>query len=116
MKNATRIKNKKKLILFDDMIADTLSNKSFYPIVTELIIRGRKLNIFLVFITLSYFAVSKDIRLNCIHYIVMKIPNKRELQQIAFHHSSDADFQDFMNLYEFPAKKKQAKKITKNSF
>ena len=82
------------------MIADTLSNKSFYPIVTELIIRGRKLNIFLVFITLSYFAVSKDIRLNCIHYIVMKIPNKRELQQIAFHHSSDADFQDFMNLYK----------------
>ena len=82
------------------MIADTLSNKKLNPILTELFIRGRKLNICLVFITQSYFAVPKNIRLNSTHYFVMKIPNKRELQQIAFNHSSDIDFQNFMNLYE----------------
>ena len=82
------------------MIADILSNKKPDPIVTELFIRGRKLYISLVFITQSYFAVPKNIRLNSTHYFVMKIPNKRELQQIAFNHSSDIDFQDFMNLYE----------------
>ena len=77
-----------------------LRNKKLNPIVTELFIRGRKLNISLVFITQSYFAVPKNIRLNSTHYFVMKIPNKRELQQIAFNHSSDIDFQNFMNLYE----------------
>ena len=82
------------------MIADMLSNKKLNPIVTELFIRGRKLNISLVFITQSYFAVPKNIRLNSTHYFVMKIPNKRELQQIAFNHSSDIYFQDFMNLYK----------------
>ena len=81
-------------------MADMLSNKKLNPIVTELFIRGRKLNISLVFITQSYFAVPKNIRLNSTHYFVMKIPNKRELQQIAFNHSSDIDFQDFMNLYK----------------
>ena len=79
------------------MIADMHSNKKLNPIVTELFIRGRKLNIPLVFITQSYFAVPKNIRLNSTHYFVMKIPNKRELQQIAFNHSLDIDFQDFMN-------------------
>ena len=93
-------KKRKILIVFDDMIADMLSNKKLNPIVTELFIRGRKLNISLVFITQSYFAVPKNIRLNSTHYFVMKIPNKRELQQIAFNHSSDIDFQDFMNLYK----------------
>ena len=82
------------------MLADMLSNKKLNPILTELFIRGRKLNICLVFITQSYFAVPKNIRLNSTHYFVMKIPNKRELQQIAFNHSSDIDFQDFMNLYK----------------
>ena len=93
-------KKRKILIVFDNMIADMLSNKKLNPIVTELFIRGRKLNISLVFITQSYFAVPKNIRLNSTHYFVMKIPNKRELQQIAFNHSSDIDFQDFMNLYK----------------
>ena len=79
------------------MISNVLSNKKLYPIVTELFIRGRKLNISLVFITQSYFAVPKNIRLNSTHYFVMKIPNKRELQQIVFNHSSDIDFQDFMS-------------------
>ena len=62
------------------MITDILSNKTFRPIVTELLIRGRKLNISLVFITQSYFFVPKNIRLNSTHYFLMKIPNKRELQ------------------------------------
>ena len=79
---------------FDDMIADMLSNKKLNPIVTELFIRSRKLNISIVFITRSYFAVPKNIRLNSTHYFIMKIPNKRELQQVAFNHSSDIDFSD----------------------
>ena len=82
------------------MIADIPSNKKLNPIVTELYIRGRKLNISLVFITQSYFAVPINIRLNSRHYFVMKVPNKRELRQISFNHSSDIDFQYFMNLYK----------------
>ena len=74
------------------------SNKKLNPIVTEFFIRGRRLNISLVFMTKSYFAVPKNFRLNSTHYFVMKIPNKRELQQIAFNHSLDIDFQDFINL------------------
>ena len=66
------------------MIADTLSNKKLNPIVTELFIRGRTLKIYLAFITQSYFSVPKNIRLNYTHYFIMKTPNKRELQQIAF--------------------------------
>ena len=93
-------KKRKILIAFDDMIADMLSNKKFSTIATELFIRGRKLNISLVFITQYYFALPKSIRLNSTHYIVMKIQNKTELQQVAFNHSSDVDFQDFMNLYK----------------
>ena len=68
-------KKRKILIVFDDMIADMLSNKNLNPIVTKLFIRGRKLNIFLVFITQSYFAVPKIIRLNSTHYFIVKIPN-----------------------------------------
>ena len=82
------------------MISDMLSNKKISSVVTELFIRGRKLNISPDFMTQSYFAVSKNIRLNSRHYFVMKIPKKRELQQIVFNHSSDIDFQDFMNLYK----------------
>ena len=93
-------KERKILIVFDDMIADMLSNKKINPIVTELFIRDRKLNISIVFITQSYFAVPKNIRLNSTHYFIMKISSKRELQQISFNHSSDIDFQDFMNLYK----------------
>ena len=95
-------KKRKILIVFDDMIADMLCYKKFHPIVTELFIRGRKLNTSLVFITQSYFAIPKNIRLNSTHNFVTKIPKKRELQQIAFEHSPDIDFQDFINLYEKP--------------
>ena len=98
-------KNRKILIVFDVMVADMLSDKMLNPIVTELNIKGRKLNISLVFITQSYFAVPKNIRLNSTHYFIMKIQSKQELQQTAFNHSSDIDFKDFMNLYKkFTAK------------
>ena len=63
-------------------------------------IRGRKLNISFVFITQSYFKVLKDVRLNFTHFFIMKIPNKRELQQIVFNHSSDINFKDFINIYK----------------
>ena len=82
------------------MIADMLSHKKLNPIVTELFIRRRKLKISLIFNTRSYFAVPNTIRLNSTHYFLMEIPNKRELQQISFNHSSDTDFQDFMDLYK----------------
>ena len=70
---------RKKLIVFDDMIADIMTNKRFQAIIKELFIRRRKLNISLVFITQSYFSVPKDVRLNTTHYFIMKINNKREL-------------------------------------
>ena len=74
----------KTLIVFDDIIPDMPSNKRLNPIVTELFIRGRKLSICLVFIAQFYFALPKNIRLNSTHYFIMKIPNKRELQQFGF--------------------------------
>ena len=93
-------KERKILIVFDDMIADMINNKKLNSIVTELFIRGRKLNISLVFITQSYFKVPKDVRLNSTHFFIMKIPNKRELQQIALNHSSDINSKDFIKIYK----------------
>ena len=69
-------KGRKILLVFDDMIADMINSEKINSIVTELFITGRKLNISFVFITQSYFKVPKDIRLNCIHVLIMKIPNK----------------------------------------
>ena len=92
-------KEHKILIVFDDMIADIIKNKKLNSIVTELFIRGRKLNISLVFITQSYFKVRKDVRLNTTHFFISKIPNKRELQQIVLNHSSDISTKDFKNIY-----------------
>ena len=77
-----------------------LSNEKLDPIVNVLLISGRKLNISLVFIKESYFAMSKNIRLNSLHYSIMKIQNKQELQNIAINHLSDIDFKDFMNFYK----------------
>ena len=91
-------KENKILIVFDDMIADMINNKKLNSIVTELFIRGRKLNISLVFITQSYFKVPKDVRLNTTHFFITKIPNKRELQEIAQNHSSDISTKDFINI------------------
>ena len=81
------------------MIANMINNNKLNSIVTELFIRGRKLNISLVFITQSYFKVPKDVRLNTSHFFIAKIPNKRELQQIAINHSSDINTKDFSNIY-----------------
>ena len=88
------------MIVFDDMIADMINNKKLNSIVTGLFIRGRKLNISIVFIIQSYFKVPKDVRLNSTHFLIMKFLNKRELQQIALNHSSDIDFKDFMRIYK----------------
>ena len=76
-----------------------LSNKRLSSMVTELFIRGRKLNISIVFITQSYIFVPKNIGLNYTHYFIIKIPNKRELQQTAFNHLPDINFKDSMNYY-----------------
>ena len=65
----------------------------------ELFIRCRKLNISLCFLTQSYFSVPKDARLNCTRYIIFKLNNKRELQNIAINHSSDIDNKDFVSVY-----------------
>ena len=91
-------KKRKILTVFNDLIADMLSNAKLNPVVTELFIRGRKLNISLVFITQYYFAASKNVRRNSTHNFLIKTPSKRELQEIAFNHSSDIDFQHFMNI------------------
>ena len=82
------------------MIADLIHNKKLNSVVTELFIRDRKLNISLSFIKQSYFKVPKDVRLNTTHFFIMKIPNKRELQQIAINHSSYIDFKDFVRIYK----------------
>ena len=94
--------NKKRniLIVFDDMIADTLSNRKLNPVVTELYLRGRKVNISIAFITQCYFAAPKNISLNPTHFLIMKISNKALLEQIAYNHSSDNYFKDFMNLHK----------------
>ena len=92
-------KENKILMVFDDMIADLINNKKLNSVVTELFIRGRKLNISIIFITQLYFKVPKDVRNNSTHFFIMKIPNKRELQQIAINHSSDINAKDFIVIY-----------------
>ena len=93
-------KESKILIVFNDMIPDMINNKKLHPIVTELFIRGKKINISLVFITQSYFKVPKDVRLNITHFFIMKIPNKSELQQIAQKHLSNVSNKDFINIHK----------------
>ena len=91
-------KKRKIFIVFDGMFADMINNKKLNTIITKLFIRGRKLNIYLVFITQSYFKVPKDVRLNSNHFFVVKIPNKRKRQQIALNHSSDINSKDFIKI------------------
>ena len=88
-------RRRKILIVFDDMIADIMTSKKFQAIVKELFIRCRKLNISLVFITQSYFSVPKDLRLNSTHYLIMKINNRKKLQNIAINHSAGIDYKNF---------------------
>ena len=92
-------RNRKVLIVFDDMIADIMTNKKLQSIIKELFIRCRKINISLVFITHSYFSVPKDVRLNSTHNLIMKINNRKELQNIAINHSADIDYKDFIKIY-----------------
>ena len=92
------------LIVFDDLIADNMTNKRFQAIIKELFIRCRKLNISLVFITQSYFSVPKEVRLNSAHYLIMKIHSKRELQQIAINHPADIDYKDVLTSTEIVQK------------
>ena len=97
--NAKR--KRKILIVFDDMIAEIITNKVFQSIIKELFIRCRKLNISLAFITQSYFSVPKEVKLSSTHYLIMKIHNRRKSQQIAIDHSKDIDFlKDLQKLYQ----------------
>ena len=82
-----RHKAYKILIVFDDMIVDMIRNKKLNSIVTELFIR-KKIKYFSCFYHTTYFEVPKDVRLNTAHFFITKIPNKRELPQIAMNHSS----------------------------
>ena len=97
--NTILIKKKKILIVFDDMIADMIHDKKPDSTVTELFIRGRKLNTSLVFITQSYFTVPKDVRLKATHFFIAKVPNRRDLREIATNHSSDITTKDFTTIY-----------------
>ena len=96
--NPTR--KRKILIAFDDIIADIMTNKRFQAIIKELFTRSRKLNISLVFIKQFYFSVPKEVSLNSTHCLIMKIYNKRELQQIAINHSADIIYKDFRKIYK----------------
>ena len=98
--NYHKNRDKKVLIVFDDMIADIMSSKKFKAIIKELFIRCRKLNISIVFITQSYFRTPKDARLNSTHYVIMKIQSRKELQNIAQENSGDIDFKDFLKTYK----------------
>ena len=91
-------RKRKILIAFDDMIADIMTNKKFEALIKEVFIRCRKLDISFAFITQSYFSVSKEIRLNSTHYLIMKIHNKTELLQIAINRSADIDYKDFLKI------------------
>ena len=91
-------RKRKILIVFDDMIADIMTNEKFKAVVKELFIRCRKLNISHIFITQSYFSVSKDARLNSTHYLIMKINHKKELQNILINNSADIDYKNFMKI------------------
>ena len=81
------------------MIADISDYKKFQAIIKVFLIRCRKMNISLVFIAQSYFRIPKDVRLNSTHYLLVKINNRIELQNIARDHSADIDFEDFVEIY-----------------
>ena len=99
--NYNKNRNKKVLIIFDDMIADIMRSEKFKVIVKELFIRCRKLNISIVFISQSYLRTPKDARLNRTHFILMKIGNKKELKSIAEENSGHLEFKDFLKIYNY---------------
>ena len=93
--NYNKNRDKKVLIIFDDIIADIMRSEKLKAIVKELFIRCRKLNISIVFMIQSYFTTPKDARLNSTHYILMKISNKKELRSIAEENSGHLDLKTF---------------------
>ena len=104
IKNYNKNRDKKVLIVFDDMFSDIEYNKDFKKAIKELFYRGRKINKSLVLITQSYFRALKDIRLNITHYILMKICNKRELKIIAEENSGHLDYKDFLKIFNYCTK------------
>ena len=102
--NYNKNRDKKVLIILDDMIADIMRSEKFKAIVKEIFIRCRKLNISIVFITKSYFRTPKDARLNSTQYILIKIGNKKELKSIAEENSGHLDFKDFLKIYNYCTK------------
>ena len=99
--NYNKNRDKRVLIVFDDIIADIEYNKNFKQIIKELFYRARKINVSIVFITQSYFRALKDARLNSTHYILMKIGNKKELKSIAEEKSGNLDYKDFLKMYNY---------------
>ena len=99
--NYNKNRDKKVLIVFDDMIADIEYNKNFKRIIKELFYRAYKINVSIVFITQSYFRALKDARLNSTHNILMEIGNKKELKSIAEEKSGNLDYKDFLKLYNY---------------
>ena len=90
-------RKRKVLVVF--MIADIMSNKKFQAIIKELFITSREIKINLCFLTQSYFITPKDVRLNCTHYVILKVNNKRELQNIVINYSADIDYRDVLKIY-----------------
>ena len=99
--NYNKNRDKKLLIVFDDMIADIEYKKNFQQIIKELFYRARKINVSIVFITQCYFRTLKDARLHSTHYILMKIGNKKELNSIAEEKSGNLDYKDFLKMYNY---------------
>ena len=99
--NCNKNRDKKVLIVFDDMIADIEYNKKFERIIKKLFYRARKINVSIVFIAQSYFRALKDAGLNSTHYILMKINNKKELKRIAEEKSGHLDYKDFLKMYNY---------------
>ena len=96
--NYNKNRDKKVLIVFDDMIADIEYNKNFKRIIKELFYMAREINVSIVFITQSYFRALKDAKLNSTHYVIMKINNKKELKRIAEEKSGHLDYKDFLKI------------------
>ena len=95
----TQAKKREILIVFDDMIANSMANKIFQAIIKKLFIRCKTLDTSLVFMTQSHFSVSKDVRLNSTHHLIIKISNKKELQNLAMNHLADNDCKNFIKIY-----------------
>ena len=103
--NYNKNRNKKVVIVFDDIIADIEYNKNFKIIIKELFYRSRKINVSSIFIMQSYFRALKDARLNSTYYILMKIGNKKELKRIAEEKSDHLDYKDFLKIYNYCTRK-----------